>query len=208
MCHIYFKNGVHFQAYSKWEYLWYYTELQEEERIARESKEADEKTMSKKPGKSHGLVKFSYHWVTSVGHNVNIWPKYLFTNCTDSNNIVPAIELILRQIFPYWRLHSDFQGANSCWWNTGGGKNVGLSEHFKIVRSFNCVSKIWISWHVSKIDFNLTFLQERKNINQKVPSFPDVSFLYLSLLPLTFAKKETTVTRCDITCHFTDIWKV
>ena len=163
MCHIYFKNGVHFQAYSKWEYLWYYTKLQEEERIARESKEADEKTMSKKPGKSHGLVKFSYHWVTSVGHIVNIWPKYLLTNCIYSNNIVPAIELILRQIFLHWRLHSDFQGANGCWWNTGGGKNVGLSEHVKIVGFFNGVSKIgfpdmsqkltstWPSWKSERI---------------------------------------------------------
>ena len=68
--------------------------------------------------------------------------------------------------------------------------------------------KDWISWHVSKIDINLTFLKERKNTSQKFPPFPDVSILYLSLLPLTFAKKETTVTRCDITCHFTDIWKV
>ena len=33
------------------------TALQEDERIAREAKEADEKTMqSKKPGKSHGFV--------------------------------------------------------------------------------------------------------------------------------------------------------
>ena len=38
--------------------------LQEEERIAREAKEADEKTMSKKPGKSHGFVTFFFFFVT------------------------------------------------------------------------------------------------------------------------------------------------
>ena len=34
--------------------------LQEDERIAREAKEADEKTMSKKPGKSHGFVFYTH----------------------------------------------------------------------------------------------------------------------------------------------------
>ena len=101
----------------------------------------------------------------SSSHIVYIifWPKYLLTNCTDSINIVPAIELILRPISLHWRLHSDFQGANSCWWNTGGGKNVGLSEHVKIVGFFNGVSKIgfpdmsqkftstWPSWKSERI---------------------------------------------------------
>ena len=173
------------------------------------------------------------HIVLSLSHIFNIWPKYLLTNRTDSIKIcsgilkanvsleliflielisyiptyifVPDIELII----PFLKPSNWFSGCERLLVKRGWWQKCGTERTFQNCGIFlNWVSKIWISWHVSKIGINMTFLKERKNINQKVPSFPDVSILYLSLLPLTFAKKETTVTRCDITCHFTDIWKV
>ena len=162
--------------------------------------------MSKKPGKSHGLVTLSYQIaLILLIFEVVYWKQICLWN---------------------WYLYLS-------WYFTLYGAKICFIEGFMLIfrvrtvaGETRVVAKMWDWANISKFSNlqlrleEMDFLTCLKNWDQpdlperakgyepKSFPLPDVFILYLSLLPLTFAKKETTVARCDITCHFTDIQKV